>query len=204
MAQIVALGTLIGAKIAAAGAVAGAAAAAHPILFGIAAAGAVAGGVSKINAGIQQQHALGLRAAQTGLQLQAEQTQAAIENENRQRRLQVVLATQQAIFGNSNVSLSDGTPSIIAGDTITQSQRLDQQASLLSRTRQAVLQADMIGQQQAGRIAFRQGLVGAAGSLVQFGTSVARIGSFSGGSTGGGSGGLSGLTGDFSGMGGLA
>jgi hypothetical protein len=220
MGPLVALGTLIGAGIAKAGAAAAATAVAHPFLFGGAALSALGAGATAIASGASARRSQSMQAAsllsqtnfatreassraalqaqQMSLQLEAERLQAATEQANIQRRLRTVLATQTNLFGSSNISLSSGTPSVIAGASEDAAARESAQTALYSQTRQSLISAnlnDTLSASRAGILntqatsglnasmlqaqgnsAFNQGLISAGNSLLGFGLNIARIG----------------------------
>jgi hypothetical protein len=210
MAEVVAIGSLIGAKIAAAGAAVGTAAAAHPFLAAGAILGAGFGAYRQISAGTAQKAAFSSQAEQAYmagqsqveqlrfLQAQnrqayaAEQTQAATEGEERQRRLQQLMATQLNLFGSGNVDITGVEP--ILTDSFEQSATEQRRAALASNGRLtgynnefASLGLDMgtarvnAGQQaanykQKGNSAYTSGLMQAGGTLINAGLNFAQVG----------------------------
>lgn len=210
MAEIVAVGSLIGAKIAAAGAAAGSAIAAHPFLFAAGAASAGLGAISSLSAGAAARESAGFNAerakiaadseserlrnvmAQNRLQYATEATQAAVDSQYRQRRLRQVMGTQLALAGAGNVDINDIDP--ILQDTYSQfmqEQNLDSLGSGIRRTgldnEYANLGLDMgsarVGAMQTGanarmqgNSAWRQGLMKAGGTLLNFGIGMASRG----------------------------
>lgn len=162
-----AIGALIGVAVAA-GKAAAATAVAHPILFTAAALGTAAGATTSIVGGVRSSNAAKAQRKQADLQLQAEKTQAALESEARQRQLKRVLATQNAIFGGSNVSMSEGTPSVIAGASFDEAMRQESVAWLYSQTRQSILGMQSDQYAAAGRSSVLSGLGGAGRSLLNF------------------------------------
>lgn len=175
--ELVAIGSLIGAKIAAAGAAVAATAAAHPILFTLGAASAIAGATTGIVSGVQANSAAKRQADQMRMQMEAERTQFAFEEEERQKRLRRTLSMQNAIFGGSNVDLSTGSPSIIAGDTFNEAERQRNQAGLFSDTRVSLLGAQANDAMSAGRLSMTKGFLGAGQSLLNFGVGMGQLGS---------------------------
>lgn len=164
MAEIIAIGTLIGAKIAAAATAAAGWTAAHA--GALTAAAAIASAGTAIVGGVQKYKSGKLQARQLEMQGQAERTQTAIENEERQKRLRRTLAMQNAIFGSSNVSISDGSPSIIAGDTYNEAERQTNQASLMSEGRLSVIGLQRDDALMTGRYGLYGGILGGAASLI--------------------------------------
>ena len=140
-------------------------------------ASVVIGGTTAIVSGVQHNRAAKAQAAQMSLQVEAEKTQAAIEEQERQKRLQRVLATQNAIFGGSNVDMSTGTPSVIAGDTLTEASRQSRQAGLFSDTRAGILDSQISDTLSAGKTAMGIGFLNAGASLVQGLGGMAKVGS---------------------------
>lgn len=211
MGAVLAVGSLIGAKIAAAATSVGSAVAAHPFLFAAGAASAGLSAYNSISAGATAREAAGFSAerakiaanseserlrnvmAQNRLQYEAEATQAAVDSQQRQRRLRQVMGTQLALAGSGNVDINDIDP--ILQDTYNQfmqEQSLDSLGSSMRRTglnnEYASLGLDMgaasvgaaqtaANYQSQGNSAWRQGLMRAGGSLLNFGLSTAQRGS---------------------------
>ena len=182
--EILAIGSLIGAKLAAAGAAVAATAAAHPILFGLGALTAAAGATTGILGGVSSAKAASSQAAQTQLQLEAERTQAAVEEEERQKRLRSVLASQNAIFASNSVDIASGTPSVLAADSYHEAARQSNQAALFSGVRQSILGFQEQDARSAGRIGLTRGILGGTASLLNFGMNTASLGSIPGGGSG--------------------
>lgn len=181
--KVLAIATLVAATVLTAGAAlpatAGAAAAlfgSSAVAYGVAGAAAVASATTGIISGVQGSRSAALQAQQQQLQLQGERTQAALDAQQLQLKLQRTLATQNAIFGGSNVSLSDGTPSIIAGDTYNQASIMQQRANLQSQTKQSIMGLQIQDTQQAGNAAMATGFTQAASSLISAGMTGAKIG----------------------------
>lgn len=175
----VAIGSLIAIAVKAGTAVA-ASAAAHPFLFAAGAAAAVAGASTAIVSGVQANKSAKSQASQIELQMQAERTQHAIEAETRQRNLRSMLASQNAIFGGSNVDLSSGSASVIAGATFDEASRQQSQASLFSGVRTSILGMQEADIRSQGRSALVGGSLSAAQSLLSFPVQMASIGSVPG------------------------
>ena len=131
---------------------------------------------SAVVSGVQSNNAAKVQASQYNLQLEAEKTQAAVESEQRQRQLKTILASQNAIFGGSNVDMSTGTPSIIAGDTYNNAMRQQNQSLLYSGARQSVLQSSIDDAKLSGRISLTRGYMGAAQSLINGASQLASVG----------------------------
>lgn len=117
------------------------------------------------------------QADQLSLQMQAERTQAAAENEARQRRLRSVLATQNAIFGGSNVDMTTGSPVTIAQDSVAQTALQQNQAMLSSSVRQSMYGMQSSDILSAGRYGLIGGVLNGAQSVANAGISAAKIGS---------------------------
>jgi hypothetical protein len=211
MGAVLAIGTLIGAKIAAAGAAAGGAIAAHPVLFGLGALSAGFGAYSSISAGAATRQAANLSAdrariageseserlrnvmAQNRLSYEGEATQAAVDAQQRQRRLRQIMGTQLALAGSGNVDINDIDP--ILSDTfsqINQEQSLDSLGSSIRRTGlnneytnlglnqgTALINANQTAANYTskGNAAYKQGLLSAGGTLLNFGMSFSQRGS---------------------------
>jgi hypothetical protein len=215
MAEVFAIGSLIGAKVASAGAAVGhavgSAFAAHPFLMGGATLGAGLSAYSSVSAGSAARRAASQQSqqavdagksqlmqlqnlqAQNRLAYEGERTQAAIESQQRQKRLQSLMATQVALFGSGNVDVT-GVDAILTNsyDSATTEQG---RANLSSNMRLGALNAEFanlglemgntnVGTAQAtsrltsqGNSAFKQGLLKAGSSLLDFGVSTAQLGS---------------------------
>jgi hypothetical protein len=177
MASVLAIGSLIGGKIASAFS--------GTSLLGLG-LGAL-GAVSQIAAGNAQastsfQQASGFldqseaQNRQLQLQLEQDRAQQAIEAEARARRVRSDLATINATFGSSNVGLS-GTPSVLAGETISEFDRQTRQGNIFSGLNQSQIRlqqsnilntASNRAQDAISRGSFqrRQGLIGGFSSLL--------------------------------------
>lgn len=122
---------------------------------------------SQVQAGNAAAQAAKNQQAQAQLQLAADQSAAAIDEENRQRRLRAMLSTQRAIFGSSGIT-GEGTGDLIAAKTIGAVNRNTDLASTSANVNTAQ-SLSSIG--QYGREASyerRAGYTKAAGSLLQF------------------------------------
>jgi hypothetical protein len=202
VAEVVALGSLIGAQIAAAGSAVVASAAAHPFLFagGLLAAGASA--YSSISAGSASREAANMSAkralltgqseaerlkqlrAQNRLSYEAESTQAAINMQQRERRLRDVLSRQIALGGSGNVDVNDIDPYFMDSfNQAEQEQRLDTLGSgnrlVALNTEYANYGVDIgnarvgaaqtaAGYTSQGANAYKQGLLKGGSSLLSF------------------------------------
>jgi hypothetical protein len=175
--KILAIGSLIAATVLTAGAALPAVAAAAPVMAGLAVASGTLGLASGVIGGVQASKTAKMKEDQLKLELQGERTQAAIEAQDLQQKLTRTLATQNAIFGGSNVSLSDGTPSIIAGDTFTVAEQMQKRADLMSQTRRTVLGMEIKDNASAGRAAMTTSFLNAGASLISSGAAAAKIGS---------------------------
>jgi hypothetical protein len=146
--------------------------------IGLAIAGLVIGtlasaGGAVISAKASNNQALA-QSYQVDAQMQNEKTQMAIESAERQRELQRVLATQTAIFGGSNVSLSSGTPLTLAQDSVNEAKRQQGYAGALSSSRMAVYSAQ--------KSQYRSGMVSPllSGTLAGVGTLAGGLSSIGG------------------------
>lgn len=137
---------------------------------------AVAGATTGIVSGVNSKRASNTQASRIKTEEQAERTQAAIEEEDRQRRLRITLASQDAIFAGSNVDMGTGTPSVLAGASFNSAAREGRRAGLYSDTRQSVLTAQQQDVLAAGDSAMLNGFIKAGGSLVQGALGAATIG----------------------------
>lgn len=176
----IAIGTIVAASIAAGHAVAAAAAAA-PVLFTIGAVSAAAGIATGITTGVMSHKSAELQKSQLSLQAQAERTQASIEANNRQRQLARVLASQNAIFGGSNIDMGSGTPSLLAEASFDSAQRDQGYATLYSQTRLSLLDGQMAQADLQGTAGMIKGFSQAGQSLLSFGTGIAQMGHVPGG-----------------------
>lgn len=129
----------------------------------LAAVSAGAGAVGQIFSGLSAKGAADAEAAQVRLQAQADKTQAAEEEFNRQKRLRAIQATQNAIFGVSGVT--GGSQDAIQLADIGEANRQQGQADLLGdvNATQAEIQSKEL--KRAGR-AKLLGSVSRAGTLL--------------------------------------
>lgn len=169
---LVGAATLIGGAVKAGGALI----AAHPLAFGIGATTALSAGTA-IFQGIQGSRQGKAQAAQIGLQTEGQQLQYAIESKERQRRLQSILASQNALFGQANIDLGSGTPLSIANQSVADAAEQQRNASLFNQ-----VQTSQLGVQQKqfitqGRNSLFNGLLGASTSLINVGLASATRGS---------------------------
>lgn len=130
-------------------------------------AGAFLSAGSSYFAGQAQARAAKIQEGQMQLNLTAEQTQFALEEEDRQRRLRGMLSTQAAIFGASNISTS-GVGDVIARDTIGTVNRETDLKGTLSRINQSQIRSGIAEQQLAGSAARTGGIIKAGSSLLTF------------------------------------
>jgi hypothetical protein len=121
------------------------------------------GAVSSIFGGLSAQAGAEAEAAQVRLQAQADRTQAAEEEFNRQKRLKAILATQNAVFGASG--LSGGSQNNIQLADVGEANRQRGQAELLGDVNdtQANIQSKEL--KRAGR-AKLLGSISRAGSII--------------------------------------
>lgn len=192
--ELIAAGTLIGAKVAAAGAAVGtklatfATSTLWPALTskaGLALTGLAVAGTSALSttmAGNAQRYGAETQAKQTEVQMEAERLQATIENEERQRQLRSVLATQNAIFGGAGIDVGSGTPVDMAQASFNSAMRQQRTADLFSTVRQGTLDMQREDLLTAGRMAQRQSRLRAGASLIQFAGNQALTGRVPGGS----------------------
>lgn len=108
-----------------------------------------------------------IQAGQQQLQLAADQAQAALDEEQRQRQTTSLMATQRAIFGSSNIS-SSGVGDLIAAKTMGETNRNTSLATTATGVSTAQQLAGIAQSQGAGKAARQGGYVKAAGSLLQF------------------------------------
>ena len=130
-------------------------------------AGAFLSAGSSYFAGQAQARAAKIQEGQMQLNLTAEQTQFALEEEDRQRRLRGMLSTQAAIFGASNISTS-GVGDVIARDTIGTVNRETDLKGTLSRINQSQIRSGIAEQQLSGSAARTGGIIKAGSSLLTF------------------------------------
>lgn len=129
--------------------------------------GAALSAGSAIFGGNAEAEAMKVRESQAQLELAGEQTQAALEEEDRQRRLRSALSTQASIFGASNIS-SSGVGDIIARDTIGTVNRETDLKTTLSRINQTQLKNSAAGYRSAASSARVGGYVKAGAGLATF------------------------------------
>lgn len=134
---------------------------------------AAAGGIT---AGVQAHKQGVIQAEQADLQAQAAKTQAAVENEQRQRKLASILASQNALFAGSNIDLGSGTPSVLADSSFQNAQRQGSQEAAFTNASVGVLGLTRQDALMAGNAGLTSGLISAAGSLASAGTSALKTG----------------------------
>lgn len=155
----------------AATAAAGTAAAATTSAFSI--SGALMGAGAFLSAGTSylqgQAAATANKAMQAGavLDLAGEQTQFALEEEDRQRKLQSMLSTQTAIFGASGIT-SEGVGDVIARSTVGSINRETDLKTTLSNINQNQLRNQASSYGDAASAARTQGVLKAGSSLLNF------------------------------------
>jgi hypothetical protein len=134
--------------------------------------------------------------AQNRLGYEAEATQSAVDGQQRQRQLRQLMATQIALGGSGNVDVNDINP--ILSDTYDQFQKEQSLDSLYSSIRRTGLNSEYanlgldMGTTQVGAAyttanakiqgdsAYRQGLMKAGGSLLNFAIGVGQRGAVPG------------------------
>lgn len=152
---------------AAAGAGAAAAGSAFSLSGALTGAGALLSAGSSIMGGMAAQQASKINAANMQLQLAGEQAQAALEEEDRQRKLRSMLSTQTAIFGASNISTS-GVGDVIGSDTIGTTNRETDLKATLSRINQSQIRSGIAQENAAGSAAMTGGIVKGTSSMLTF------------------------------------
>lgn len=125
------------------------------------------------NAGRAERLAAEARERELRLKSKREETQASIEEANRQRRLRVTLAEQRARFGGAGIDPSSGSPLRIAEQTTSEIARQDRQAGLFSSLTVSSINRQASQEAQAGRAAQSAANSAAFGTLISTGTSVA-------------------------------
>lgn len=125
------------------------------------------------NAGRAERLAAEARERELRLKSKREETQASIEEANRQRRLRTTLAEQRARFGGAGIDASSGTPLRIAEQSISEIARQDRQAGLFSSLTVSSLNRQATQEANAGRAAQSAANSQAFGSLISTGVSVA-------------------------------
>lgn len=130
-------------------------------------AGAFLSAGSSIMGGIAAKNASKVNAANMQLQLAGDQAQAALEEEDRQRKLRSMLSTQTAIFGSSNISTS-GVGDVIGADTIGTTNRETDLKATLSRINQSQLRSGISQEYAAGNAALTGGILNGMGSMASF------------------------------------
>ena len=143
--------------------------------------GAVSGIVGTLVSGIgasRQQKAAGraeqaaseARARELRLRGAREQTQAAIEEADRQRRLRITLATQRARFAAGGIDPQAGTPLRIQEASISEILRQDRQAGLFSSLSISALNRQAQEEVRAGQAARQAGNIRARQTLFKTGS----------------------------------
>lgn len=121
------------------------------------------GGLSTIFGGLSAQAGAEAQASQVELKAQADRTQAAEEEFNRQKRLKAILSSQNAIFGASGATGT--TQNFIQLADIGESNRQTQQAELLGEVNDAQARAQSSELKRAGRSKLLSS-ISRAGSLI--------------------------------------
>jgi hypothetical protein len=176
MAELIAVGSLIGAKVVAAGAAAGSWIMANPMAATMVALGAATGTVGMMGsiASAKAQRAQGESAAKQGmLQIEGERAQAAIEAADRQRQLARVLASQNAIFGASGFQMNSGTFDTFAADSLSEATREQSRATTYSGVRQGLMQMQVNDTLSSSAANARATTIG---GITQFGSSLISTG----------------------------
>ncbi len=147
--------------------------------MGLAAVGIIGAVMSAVGTGVGAMGQMGaasaaaqtakLQAAQANLQSQAGQTQAAVEEENRQYKLQQILSTQRAIFGSGGASLSSGSFNAIQTGDISAEARQRNNNTLLANVNSALYDTQADKFLQAGRQQSTAYSINAGTSLIDFG-----------------------------------
>lgn len=127
------------------------------------------GFLGQMSAGQAAQRTASMQAKQMQLKAQAEKTQAAIDEQNRQMKLTKVLATQRAIFGSSGASLNSGSFLAIQNADTSEVARENRLGSLIADTNSSLynMQADQY--LAAGRERSKASLISGGVSLLEWG-----------------------------------
>lgn len=125
------------------------------------------------NAGRAERLAAEARERELRLKSKREETQASIEEANRQRQLRITLAEQRARFGGAGIDPSSGTPLRIAEQSTSEIARQDRQAGLFSALTVSSLNRQATQEANAGRFAQSSANTAAFGSLISTGQTVA-------------------------------
>ncbi len=144
-------------------------------------ASAVAGATTSIVSGVQAHKQGQIQAQQADLQAQADKTQAAVNNVQRQKQLAAVLGTQAAMFGSAGIDIGSGTPGVIGQASFDNAQRQAGQEKLFTDVSVGVLGLQKQDSLLAGNYGMVTGFTGAASSLLKAGTGMAQTGSIPGG-----------------------
>lgn len=125
------------------------------------------------NAGRAEQLAAEAKERELRLDAKKQETQSAIEEADRQRRLRVTLAEQRARFGGAGVDVSSGSPLRIAERTQSEIARQDRQAGLFSSLTVSSINRQGQEELRAGSAARSAANSRAFGSLIQTTSTVA-------------------------------
>lgn len=156
-----------GGAVGAAGAATTAAASSFSLMGALTGASAFLTAGSQYLAGQAEGRAQDIQKSQQILQLSAEQTTTALQEEDRQRQLRSMLSTQRAIFGASNVG-SGGVSDVIAADTIGTTNRETDLKATLSRINQSQIRSGIAQSADAASAARTGGMLKAGASMLQF------------------------------------
>lgn len=142
----------------------------------ISAVSAVAGATTGIVAGVQAHKQGVIQAQQADLQAQEAKTQAAVENQQRQKQLASILASQNAVFGSSNIDLGSGTPSVLANTSFQNAAIQTGQAKTFTDASVGILGLTKQDALTAGNYGMMSGFTGAASSLSSAASSALKAG----------------------------
>lgn len=153
-----------------AGAAAGTAAAATATSFSLTSAVLGASTALQIGSTIMQGQAAAdaanFEAAQADLQARTEETQAAIEEEDRQKRLRSMLSTQNAVFAASNIT--GGIEGTLSANALSESNRQTRLNALASDTTVSQFENQAAASRSAAGSAKTASYVKAGTSLLNF------------------------------------
>ena len=135
----------------------------------LSAVGTGVGVLGQISSGSAAQRTAKMQASQMQLKAQAEKTQAAIDEQNRQQKLTKVLATQRAIFGASGASLNSGSFLAIQNADTSEVARENRLGGLLADTSASLYDLQAQEYLSAGRSKNKASLLSGGVSLLEFG-----------------------------------
>lgn len=137
----------------------------------------------QVAGGIQANQQAKAQAKQIDLQRQANRTQAAVEENNRQEKLLRLMASQKAIFGASGLSMNSGSFTAIQNTTVGDTANQTGQAELSTTINDNQLLSQKQQTLAGGKAALIGGIAGGVGTIAgAAGSGV--FGSLSGSSTG--------------------